>query len=345
MQTTVLKVNPDSFEPSILYPVARALQRGELVAFPTETVYGLGAIYRDETALRRIFTTKGRPNDNPLIVHIWNLDQLTELVQEINTKFQKLIAAYWPGPLTLIFPKKPAVPDEITAGLPTVAVRMPSHPVARELLRLTGIPVAAPSANLSGKPSPTLGEHVMADLNGKIPWIIDAGPCNAGLESTVLMLDQAKPIILRPGFITREMLEEVLQEPVTVATGQTDRPSAPGMKYRHYAPEAPAILVMGSKDAIVSKINAILRQRREKERIAVIGSSENLSKYETELVLDMGSEHHLELAANRLYNLLRTCDRLKVDRILIEGVADHGIGAALINRLYKASGGNVINVT
>lgn len=345
MKTNELKVNPDCFEPDILQPAATALKTGSLVAFPTETVYGLGAIYRDEAALRRIFETKGRPNDNPLILHIWNTHQLEELVREVHPKFQKLITAFWPGPLTMVFPKKPEVSQLVTAGLSTVAVRMPSHPVARELLRLTDIPVAAPSANLSGKPSPTRGEHVMHDFAGVIPWIIDAGPCSAGIESTVVMLDGVTPIILRPGSVTREMLEAELQESVAVSDGATDRPSAPGMKYRHYAPKAPVILVEGAKDEIVRKINAIIHEQGRERKTVVIGSSENLSSFETELVLDLGSQDQLELAAMRLYDLLRTCDELGADQIIIEGVENQGIGAALTNRLHKASGGNIIDVS
>lgn len=346
MKTTLLKVNPDCDQSGILMPVATALQLGELVAFPTETVYGLGANYRDESALRRIFETKGRPVDNPLIVHIWNHNQLDELVAEIDPKYAKLIAAFWPGPLTLVFPKQNQVSPLVTAGLATVAVRMPSHPVARELLRLTAIPVAAPSANLSGKPSPTRAEHVVADLDGKIPWIVDGGPCDAGIESTVMMLDQGKPLILRPGSVTREMLEEVLQEPVAVSDGEARRPIAPGMKYRHYAPKAPVVVVEGSKEAVVRKINELLQQEcLPKKKIVVIGASENLAHYQTELVLDLGSERKLELAAMRLYDLLRICDELGADQIIIEGVDSRGIGAALINRLHKASGGNVIDVS
>ncbi|HYH02470.1 MAG TPA: L-threonylcarbamoyladenylate synthase [Bacillota bacterium] len=345
METVLLKVNPDCIQSGILLPAAASLQSGDLVAFPTETVYGLGASYRNEPALRRIFETKGRPGDNPLIVHIWNPNQLDELVLEIDPKFEKLIAAFWPGPLTLVFPKQATVSPLVTAGLTTVAVRMPSHPVARELLRLTAIPVAAPSANLSGKPSPTRGEHVMADFNGKIPWIIDAGPCNAGIESTVLMLDAGKPLILRPGSVTREMLEEVLQETVAVSNGEAQRPSAPGMKYRHYAPKAPVVLVEGPKEAIVRKINELLQEDRLQKKVVVIGSAENLTKYHTKLVLDLGSEQNLELAAMRLYDLLRACDELGADQILIEGVDQKGIGAALTNRLHKASGGNVIDVS
>jgi L-threonylcarbamoyladenylate synthase len=345
LQTTVIKVNPKEFQPETLEPAASLLNAGRLVAFPTETVYGLGAIYRDEAAVGKIFTAKGRPNDNPLIVHIWHLGQLTELTREIDPKWQRLMTIFWPGPLTLVFPKQAAVPALVTAGLDTVAVRMPSHPVVRELLRLTRIPVAAPSANLSGKPSPTRAEHVLTDFAAKIPLVIDGGPCAAGLESTVLTLDAGQPRILRPGSITKEMLEAALDETVAVAAGETNRPQAPGMKYRHYAPQAPVLLVEGEKAEVVARINALLEAGGGLEKIAVIGFSENLARYRTNLVLDLGPAKHPELAAARLYDLLRRCDALGVDRILIEGVAETGIGAEIKNRLNKAAGGNIIYVS
>jgi L-threonylcarbamoyladenylate synthase len=343
--TTVIKVNPEAIDPESLEPAACLLNEGRLVAFPTETVYGLGAIYRDESAVRQIFAAKGRPADNPLIVHIWRMEQLTELVREIDPKLQRLMATFWPGPLTLVFPKKAAVPDLVTAGLATVAVRMPSHPVARELLRLTKAPVAAPSANLSGKPSPTRAEHVLADFAAKIPLVVDGGPCQAGLESTVLMIDAGQPRILRPGSVTKEMLETTLNETVVVAGGETNRPQAPGMKYRHYAPQAPVLLVEGEKAKVVARINGLLQQPRESEKVVIIGSSETLTQYHTDFVLDLGPEGHLELAARRLYELLRQCDALGADRIIIEGVPENGIGAAIKNRLVKAAGGNVIHVS
>jgi L-threonylcarbamoyladenylate synthase len=346
LHTTVIKVDPENIKPGSLEPAARLLNAGSLVAFPTETVYGLGAIYRDEAALRQIFVTKGRPTDNPLIVHIWQLAQLTGLVQKIEDKWQRLIETFWPGPLTLIFPKRATVPDLVTAGLATVAVRMPSHPVARELLRLTKTPVAAPSANLSGKPSPTRAEHVLTDFREKIPLVVDGGSCQAGLESTVLMLDAGQPRILRPGAITKEMLEATLNETVAVAAGgEVNRPQAPGMKYRHYAPKAPVLLVEGEKAKVVAHINALLQEQRGSTKIVIISSSETRSQYQTNLVLDLGPKGHLELAARRLYDLLRQCDALEADRIIIEGVTETGIGAAIKNRLNNAAGGNVIRVS
>lgn len=325
---------------------AEILREGGLVAFPTETVYGLGAIYNIETAVLRIFAVKGRPADNPLIVHIWSGEQLAELAKEVTPEAARLMEKFWPGPLTLVFPKKPATPSVVTAGLPTVAVRMPSHPVARELLRLTGIPVAAPSANLSGKPSPTCGGHVIEDLQGKVDLIIDAGACTAGIESTVLSVGRGRPLILRPGSVTREMIEEVLGEKVEVAGfGEVDRPEAPGMKYRHYAPKAPVTLVEGEPNLVIGEINRLLGQKQRETKTVVIGTTENLDRYRNEWVLDLGPRDSPETAAIRLYELLRFCDRLDADQIYIEGIPATGVGLAVINRLRKAAGRNVIHVS
>jgi L-threonylcarbamoyladenylate synthase len=344
MKTTILTL--DETQSNLLEPAAHILQQGGLVAFPTETVYGLGAIYNNESALLKIFAVKGRPADNPLIVHIWSLEQLKGLVSEVSPKAERLINAFWPGPLTLIFPKQPDVSPIVTAGLDTVAVRMPSHPVARELLKKTAIAVAAPSANLSGRPSPTRGPHVIEDLDGKIEMIIDAGMCSAGVESTVLSLAGTEPTILRPGSVTLEMLEQVLQERVYFAgPGNVDRPQAPGMKYRHYAPKAPAILVEGENLRVVAEINRLLAEQSPHIKAAVLSTTENISYYHNEWVLDLGSRNEPSVIAGRIYDLLRFCDKLAVDQIYIEGIPAQGIGAAIINRLRKAAGGNIINVS
>jgi L-threonylcarbamoyladenylate synthase len=344
METTILKINRQ--KPEGLEQAAETLRNGGLVAFPTETVYGLGAVYNNEPALLKVFAVKGRPADNPLILHIHHLDQLDQIVSSISPAAERLIQRFWPGPLTLIFPKKANVSPVVTANLNSVAVRMPSDPAAQELLRLTGIPVAAPSANLSGKPSPTHGEHVINDLSGKIELIIDAGPCSAGVESTVLSLMGEEPVILRPGTITREELEPVLGKSVLLASGgEVDRPQAPGMKYRHYAPEAPVILFEGDPEKIVLEINRRLAEKPRGQKTVVLGTNENIDKYNNEWVLDMGPQGRPEIIASNIYDLLRFCDRLDVDSILIEGTTDQGIGTAVINRLRKAAGGNVIDVS
>ncbi len=344
MDTTILKI--DRNKPEGLLLAARFLQNGGLVAFPTETVYGLGAVYNNETALLKVFAVKGRPADNPLILHIYQLEQLNQIVSSISPLAERLIQCFWPGPLTLIFPKKAEVSSVVTANLNSVAVRMPSDPAARELLRLTGIPVAAPSANLSGKPSPTHGEHVINDLLGKIECIIDAGPCPAGVESTVLSLIGGNPVILRPGTVTREDLESVLGQPISMAgEGEVERPQAPGMKYRHYAPEAPVTLFEGEPEKIIREINRRLTEKGNGQKTVVLGTTENIVKYNNEWVLDMGPQGRPDIIAGNIYELLRFCDRLKADLVYIEGIAEQGIGAAVINRLRKAAGGNVINVS
>lgn len=344
MKTTILKI--DRNKPAGLEPAARALKNGRLVAFPTETVYGLGAVYNNDTALLNIFAVKGRPADNPLILHIYHLEQLSQIVSFISPLAEKLIKRFWPGPLTIIFPKKIEVSSVVTANLNTVAVRMPSDPAARELLRLTGIPVAAPSANLSGKPSTTLGEHVINDLSGKIELIIDAGPCPAGVESTVLSLTGATPVVLRPGTVTKEELEHFLGQTIFLAgEGEIERPQAPGMKYRHYAPEAPVTLFEGKPEKIVWEINRRLAEKASDLKTVVLGTTENIVKYQNEWVLDMGPQESPEIIAGRIFELLRFCDQLKADAVLIEGISDQGIGAAVINRLRKAAGGNVIHVS
>jgi L-threonylcarbamoyladenylate synthase len=344
LKTTILTIDETKYK--LLESAANLLQLGGLVAFPTETVYGLGAVHTDENALLKVFAVKGRPADNPLILHIWRREQLSELVREVDPRAERLMANFWPGPLTLIFPKLPGISSIVTAGLDTVAIRMPSHPVARELLRLTDIAVAAPSANLSGRPSPTRGSHVIEDLDGKIDLIIDAGPCSAGVESTVLSFVETHPTILRPGSVTPEMLEVVLQERVyLVEPGEANRPQAPGMKYRHYAPKAPVTLVEGNNNLVVAEINRLLSEKSCDLKAVVLGTTENIAKYCNEWVLDLGSRNDPAVIAGRLYDLLRFCDKLAVDQIYIEGIPAQGIGVAIINRLRKAAGGNVIHVT
>lgn len=343
MKTTILKI--DRNRPEGLEPAARVLRSGGLVAFPTETVYGLGAVCNNEKALLNIFAVKGRPADNPLILHIYDWDQLNQIASSVSSLAEKLIERYWPGPLTLIFPKKPGISSVVTANLDTVAVRMPSDPVARELLRLTALPVAAPSANLSGKPSTTTGEHVITDLAGKIELIIDAGPCPAGVESTVLSLTGDVPVLLRPGVITREEMEEVLGKPILMAKPEdSERPQSPGMKYRHYAPEAPAVLFEGEPEKIVIEINRRLAGKKQDQKAVVLGTTENIPNYHNEWVLDMGPREHPEIIASRIFQLLRFCDQLQADIIYIEGIADQGVGTAVINRLRKAAGGKIIHV-
>lgn len=325
---------------------ANALREGKLVAFPTETVYGLGANALNTKAVEKIYEAKGRPSDNPLIVHIAEVSKLNELVAEIPETADLLIKAFWPGPLTMVFKKSNLVPDIITAGLDTVAVRMPDNPVAQKLIREAGIPVAAPSANISGRPSPTTHRHVIEDLYGSIEYIIDGGPCQVGVESTVLDVTTDIPVILRPGGITLEMLEKVLGKVNTDSVLEIKgdmKPRSPGMKYRHYSPKAEMILISGQSDSVVKKINSLIKESSERGlRVGVLASLENAHKYNAEVVVNAGSVKHVDKIAAGLYDSLRTFDDKKVDIIYSEVFEEKGIGRAIMNRLKKASSGKVI---
>ncbi|MBO0991573.1 L-threonylcarbamoyladenylate synthase [Bacillus sp. SD088] len=318
---------------------AQYIRDNEIVAFPTETVYGLGANAGSDEAVARIFVAKGRPSDNPLIVHIAEYQQLEKLVMEISEQVKLLISAFWPGPLTLIFPKKPGELSEyVTAGLDTVAIRMPSHPVALALIRASGLPIAAPSANRSGKPSPTTAKHVEQDLNGKIVGILDGGATGVGLESTVLDCTGQVPIILRPGGITKEELENVISDKIKVASNTIEKkntPRAPGMKYTHYSPSAPLYLVDGKVDWIQDLID---EKHKEGLKVGMLASAETKRKYKADLVLDVGSKHKLDHVAHRLYNSLREFDKSNVEIIYSEIFPQTGVGAAIMNRLEKAAG-------
>lgn len=322
---------------------AELLRRGELVAFPTETVYGLGANALDPVAVPEIFAAKGRPGDNPLIVHIARTEQLDGLV-EIPDAARPLMEAFWPGPLTILMPKKPVIPDVVTAGLPTVAVRMPAHPVALELLRRCDVPVAAPSANRSGKPSPTTAAHVYEDMDGRIPLIIDGGECSVGLESTVLDVTHGTPCILRPGGVTKAMLESVLGE-VTVA-GSVLRPLqqgevalSPGMRYKHYSPDGQVTLVEGDPDRVVAAMAALYRQAAENGHHAcVMCFTEHVETLRACHPHDIGSINDPEEVARRLFATLRSLDTEHYDVIFSEVVPPTGMGLAVMNRLGRAAG-------
>ncbi len=325
---------------------ARALREGKLVAFPTETVYGLGANALNPDAVKRIYEAKGRPSDNPLIVHIAEVSKLNELILEIPDTAVTLIEAFWPGPLTLVFKRSDRVPDIITAGLDTVAVRMPDSIIAQKLIREAGVPVAAPSANLSGRPSPTTYKHVIEDLSGRIEYIIDGGPCQVGVESTVLDVTTKIPIILRPGGITLEMLEKVLEKVDTDSVLEVRgdlKPRSPGMKYRHYSPKAEMILISGETDSVVEKINQLIKDSNEKGlNVGVLTSFENAHQYNADVVVKAGSVKNPNQIATGLYDSLRTFDEKNVDIIYSETFEEKGIGRAIMNRLRKASSGKII---
>ena len=326
------------------------LKQGSLVAFPTETVYGLGADALNRDAVLSIFAAKGRPADNPLIVHIHDRAQLGDLCT-VSPQAEQLMDAFWPGPLTLLFVRKPAVPPEVTAGLPTVAVRMPSHPVAAAMLKACSLPVAAPSANSSGRPSPTTAAHVLEDMDGKIPLILDGGSCDVGLESTVLDLCHGQPTILRPGGITREMLESVLGQEVALA-GSILRPLAehevalsPGMRYKHYAPKATVTLVEGPEEKTVPLLRSLcLQQRQAGKKACVLCFTEHLEALSGCDPHDIGSASSPGEIAHRLFDTLRRLDEEDMEAVFSEVIPPEGIGLAVMNRLGRAAAFRTIRV-
>lgn len=333
-----------------LAEAAQLLREGQLVAFPTETVYGLGADARNTIAVERIFAAKGRPSDNPLIVHIADLRQLDELVQPYPELARQLMEQLWPGPLTIVLPVKPGtVSPLVTAGLETVGVRMPDHDAALRLIREAGCPVAAPSANRSGRPSPTSAEHVLDDLNGKISGVVDDGPTGVGLESTVIELVDDRMIrILRPGGITTEQLHQAVPSiwiEASPAADISEAPRSPGMKYTHYAPQGAMSIVRGEPKAVVAYIKKQVDEAKLLgEKTGVLTFEERASEFNSDLVLTYGSELHLEQAAQRLYAALREFDAGQVQRIWAEGCHEQGIGEALMNRLAKAAGNHIVHV-
>lgn len=349
-----------------LQEAAAALAAGGVVAFPTETVYGLGADARNSAAVSRIFQAKGRPSDNPLIVHLASSAALNSLVHSLNVIERQLIEAFWPGPLTLVLPVKPdALSPLVTAGLDTVAVRVPAHPVARRLIAEADCPIAAPSANLSGRPSPTLATHVTDDLDGLIEGVVDGGATGVGVESTVVRVLDDTIHILRPGGITREQLRAAVGDGVRIASEETaadmttvplgddragdgddivEAPRSPGVKYRHYAPKGSMLLITGEEPMrVVAAVREAAAAARAAgaERVGIVTCEEHAGHYEqaADEVLVCGSQAAPALAAQQLYAVLRRCDQLKLDAIVAEGFSEAGIGEALMNRMRKAASG------
>lgn len=349
METKVYKLDNSAMRRQIIKEAAAVIQSGGLVAFPTETVYGLGADALCPAAAKKIYAAKGRPSDNPLIVHIARWQDLLFIAKEIPEKAEKLADAFWPGPLTMIVNKNDRTPYETTGGMDTVAVRMPSHPVALELIRESGCLIAAPSANASGRPSPTVAGHVAQDLSGKIPMILDGGEVGIGIESTIIDLTEEIPMILRPGYITKDMLEDVIGEvcmdPGLTAEDSGAKPKAPGMKYRHYAPEAELKIVDGSRDAVVQAINELTKeQHKQGKKVGVIGTDETAARYQGDLILSVGSREDEDEIARHMYRILREFDKSGIDIIYSESFATPRIGQAIMNRLLKAAGHQVITV-
>lgn len=342
----------DGNDRSAVSAAADILRRGGLVAFPTETVYGLGANALNTDAAARIYAAKGRPSDNPLIVHIADTGDIERLAMDIPDKAFMLAEAFWPGPLTIILPKKNIVPDETTGGLSTVAIRMPSHPVALALIRESGLYIAAPSANVSGRPSPTLAAHVEEDMTGRIDMILDGGAVGIGIESTIVDLTGSLPAILRPGYVTKAMLEQIIGtvelDRTLIEPDSTLRPRAPGMKYTHYAPKGELTIVDAEADSrVTAKINQLVQEKQAQGyKVAVLTCEENAALYVCDNVLIMGrtSEPEGETIAAHLYATLRECDALGIEYIYSEAFHRGRMGGAIMNRLLKAAGQRVITV-
>lgn len=351
IQTKYIQIaTPAAVQDQELLEAAQIIRDGGLVAFPTETVYGLGANALDEKAAKKIYEAKGRPSDNPLIAHISCYEELEPLVTEIPQAGGKLARRYWPGPLTMVFPKSPAVPYGTTGGLDTVAVRMPSDPVASRLIALAGVPVAAPSANLSGRPSPTTARHVWQDMNGRINMILDGGPVGIGLESTIVDVSGPLPVLLRPGAITLEMLRDTVGKvevdpAIQGPPAEGLRPKAPGMKYRHYAPRGELTLVEGESRAVVSAIRRLVEEGlAEGRKVAVICTEETRDQYSGGILRCVGTRTRQETIAHNLFAVLRELDDLGAEIIYSESFSQDHLGRAVMNRLMKAAGYRVIQV-
>lgn len=341
MDTKII-TNPSEQDIDML---ARALRNGELVSIPTETVYGLGANGLDPEAIDKIYATKGRPSDNPLILHIPNSESIKPLVTEVSTTAQALMDNFWPGPLTITLPKSDLVPDRATGGLPRVALRCPDHDGCRVLLQRAGIPIAAPSANISGRPSPTTAQDVYNDMNGRISYILDAGPCTIGVESTVVEVHDDKVIILRPGGITKAQLETVVstvEYDTALVSGET-KPKAPGMKYTHYAPDAPMTVVVGAPESVANTFNELSTGIEGPIGCLVSHETYELIKDDARFMCHCFGYHGDALALGHdFYKSLLHFNENRVTLILAEGVNDDGFGVAIMNRMEKASGHHII---
>jgi len=338
MQTAF--VTEDKLTDEIIKQAAETIKNGGLVAFPTETVYGLGADGLNAKAVKSIFEAKGRPSDNPLILHISGTEQLVSIVKNVNETAKALMDAFWPGPLTLVMEKTEAVPKETSGGLSTVAVRFPAHPLAAKLIEYAGVPIAAPSANTSGRPSPTKAEHVKEDMDGKIPWILDGGSCDIGVESTVVDVTGDAPVILRPGKITFEQISEMFPETtydkhLTAQSGEVFAPRSPGMKYKHYAPKGELVILSGTLAQIQDYID-----HNADENSAVLTFDQY--KISHNAVYSLGNIENLEEGCKAFFDHLRTFDGLGVEKIFAVMPLKTGIGFALYNRMFKAAGGKVI---
>lgn len=352
MYTKIIEIDQKNINKDAIEEAAKWVQKKELVAFPTETVYGLGANGLEPEASKKIYAAKGRPSDNPLILHISSVEEIEPLVCEIPEAAKKAMSAFWPGPMTIILKKSPIVPLETTGGLDTVAIRMPDHPVALAFIQACGCPIAAPSANTSGRPSPTKAEHVWEDMDGKIPCILDGGAVGIGIESTIVDFTGEAPMILRPGFITPQMLEAVIGTTVGIDPAVLNStkakefvPKAPGMKYKHYAPKANMVLVSGEEGKVISYINERIAQEHEKGvRVGVIATDETKDCYDADEVLSIGTQASDDTIAFHLYDVLRAFDHKEVSVIYSQVFETGKNGFAIMNRLTKAAGHERVEV-
>jgi len=347
--TLVIRVSSEKPQTDRVRIAANIIKKGGLIAFPTETVYGLGADAWNSDAVAKIFVAKRRPSDNPIIVHIADKKDVYRLARNVPNRAEKLMAEFWPGPLTLILRRSSLVPDITVAGLDTIGIRMPSNEVALALIHESGTPIAAPSANRAGKPSPTTAQHVIDDLAGRIDVVLDGGPTRVGVESTVVDVTTRIPLILRPGGTSDEKLRQVLGKvklhPAVAARKRVrvSRVRAPGVKYRHYAPEAEMILVEGRPAKVVNRVKELTAfSMADGKKVGILATDETVSSYDADVLKSLGSRSNVEAIAGNLFRLLREFDEEKVDIIIAEGISPKGLGLAVMNRLRRASNFNVI---
>lgn len=350
MKTKVAIINDIRDDIKYIKEAGNVIKQGGVVAFPTETVYGLGADALNSEAVKKIFTAKGRPQDNPLIVHIKAIEDLDDLVKDVPKVAQEFMEKFWPGPLTIILDKKDIIPDETSAGLSTIGIRMPNNEIALKLIELSGKPIAAPSANISGRPSPTEVERCIEDLDGKIEYILGGDRSDIGVESTIVDCTVDPPLVLRPGGITLEMLREVdsrieIDKVLMKKPSDNLKPKAPGMKYRHYAPKASLKIIRGKNEKTIEIISEMLENYIDKNnKVAILTTDENLSRFNKGEIISLGSESDLSQIAQNLFEALRKCDDLNVQYILCQGFEEDGVGLAIMNRLNKAAGYDIIDV-
>ncbi|MBQ8165051.1 MAG: threonylcarbamoyl-AMP synthase [Clostridia bacterium] len=356
MKTEIFKIDPHKIDTEILKYCAGCIRGGGLVCFPTETVYGLGANAFMKNSVSKIFKAKGRPSDNPLIVHISDyemLDLVTDCTGVQREMMMKIAAKYWPGPLTMIVSRDDAIPETVSCGLSTIGIRYPVNPIARELIKLAGVPVAAPSANLSGKPSPSAASHVIEDLEGKVDIIIDGGSCDVGVESTVLDLTSGKPTILRPGAVTLEQISalydaEAFDWKGSHAGGEDcdiENPKSPGMKYTHYSPKADVVIYEGNRENVVKIVKSEYQSAVTNGfNAGILTVDENIDFYsDLKNVISLGSVNDPKSQAAELFASLRGFDELGVQKVFAEAVPTGGVGDAVMNRLFRAAGGQIID--